>query len=102
MQCPRCGAILPKDSIDCNSCGAHLTEVMPPGSSAVNGESSGLPTVQISGQQENAPVVSQLGGNEAPALKVPSPPESGWTEFSGVQAPVVMPTNAAVTNSPLS
>ena len=115
MQCPRCGAVWLQDSVHCYSCGTRLTEAMPPAPSAVDGEASGLSTVQIGGRQENAPIVPpppftpRLGVNEAPVPGVPPPTvsggpylESGWTEFSGVQAPVGMPTGAGATYPPLS
>ncbi len=57
MQCPKCGAILPEDSVHCYSCGTRLTEATPPAPLAVNGEASGLSTVQIGSRQENTPVV---------------------------------------------
>lgn len=81
MQCPRCGAILPEDSVHCYSCGTRLTEEMPPASSAVNEiPAPGVP-----------PAVS--GG---PYL------ESGWTEFSGAQVPVGMPAGAGATYPPFA
>ena len=82
MQCPRCGAILPEDSVHCYSCGTRLTEEMPPAPSAVN--EAPVPGV-------HPPTVS--GG---PYL------ESGWTEYSGAQAPVGMPAGAGATYPPFA
>ncbi len=71
MQCPRCGAIWPKESVHCYSCGTRLTEAIPPTPSTVN----------------EAPVP----GVTLPAMSGGPYIESGWTEFSGVQAFVGMP-----------
>jgi len=82
MQCPRCGAILPEDSVHCYSCGVRLTEAMSPTPSAVN----------------EAPVPGVL----PPAVSGGPYLESGWTEYSGAQAPVGMPAGAGATYPPFA
>lgn len=82
MQCPRCGVILPEDSVHCYSCGTRITEAMSPTSPAVNEAAvPGVPSPAVSG---------------GPYL------ESGWTEYSGAQAPLGMPTGARVIYPPLA
>jgi hypothetical protein len=116
MQCPRCGAISANDAntLYCSNCGVPLNEGTSPAPSLLNGEASGLPTVQENSWQENAPVASplpfaqQLPGNEA-ALPATPPPvsggpymDTGWAEFSGASASTPIPESSGATSLPLS
>lgn len=75
MQCSRCGATLQYGSAHCYNCGAPVVETQP----AVN---------QATTQAGFAP----LAGEEPYS-------ESGWAEFSGMQAPNWMPTDASAAPS---
>lgn len=96
MQCPRCGAIWPKDSVHCYSCGMPLTEAMPAAPSVAIGEASVSSIAQVGDWQENVQVTPPPMVSGGPYL------ESGWAEFSGVQAPVGIPAGEVIMYSPLS